>query len=1251
MAIQSLIKNLKDFQKRPQNLQLLKECLADRIVDDSEQIVEEILKLQTSEILEIMGSNKFVEALISILYKIQINPKQWSKLSTKVVKHLTSEAVITDYDNNLVFLAIMPLIFPVDSEATSAKAIEEIIKSPLAAKITFLKKLNISNVDKFNIAEFKRQFLNVVSSSQDTPKVTALFESVESQGEEYFKQAIQVYHFIMLVTACLKESYTAEESLHIFKQICSYTKKFQIKNLQNNEWKTINQLRFIPLQLFSDFLVALTSHTNLAKLSKSSWEDAKAVELSYFLTIFEFVAQECFRVEKNSKNQEQQLEWSKILKELFDTVFKEASKKAEFLVNFYVYDSHKTVQNYPVLRLRAFKLMQVLLKNNKSDLKLGAGQILKITTAFLSSSQVLRTEALATLKVVSTESLAQNEVLKLFVKSLLERQEEISMDCEQYPLILYALLRGGESKQMIQMGSKMLKEILDILKLNSNLDQAVFSQQLLQIIVHINDDEDVINNLVPLALRALQLYTLDNSLKELKEPYASIFRLITERLTVQCIENVLIDNPKVWQLIETIFESNMVFLSIEANLKPVPCVFLESFNEAAFEKMPSKFKQQFLHVVIKTLAEADNDTIFLAANKLLRRCTLDCKLMQEILQNMYKSCLESNRTTQSSSSKRQVNKRETMQSPVVQVNGLDWKQGVVLMELLENKKRLENTSVMIPSLFDLLNCCLAAEEQSSVEYTKQLTLSALLHCCQKATEDGCNLQTALPKATFRVDQIVQCLRASQNPQTHHNALLLLCHCAGLFPQQVLHNIVDIFTFMGSSVVRHDDAFSFHIINDIIVSIVPILVKERTAVVPVLKVFSDIMLDVPEHRRLPLYTKLITTLGSEQYLWMFLCVVFEAHVIDDEKQRILQKKSPKPSVATTDQMSKRIEIVLELTNTFSPAIIVETCIQLMKYIQDLPMQKQDKSERKSLNNPDNSEACIFDVNARSAKQLRHYKYVIMQFLSAITSSNEFLKNIALLSDEDILEMKSYYQKFIIRILSYVPLVTSAIDKAEETSQQKFWKVILHHLHDVLDNTISLLSAEMFLVVVNGLMHHQLLSIRKKVIELLITKLQQKDAFFESVNPKYFDNLLKPLAEIVGGILEREDSADTAHQNELVFLQQTALIAIKLLSKSFAFKHIQEFKEILTSLTKIARQRSSISKIVVATVVLTMIEISSNLKAHSIAHLPKFMPQLIEVLQDHAELVRQQPPDNVCVAIVTGELLLKCSFLKIKLRSEY
>lgn len=105
-----------------------------------------------------------------------------------------------------------------------------------------------------------------------------------------------------------------------------------------------------------------------------------------------------------------------------------------------------------------------------------------------------------------------------------------------------------------------------------------------------------------------------------------------------------------------------------------------------------------------------------------------------------------------------------------------------------------------------------------MEYTKQLILSCLLNICQKLSPDGgkipkgmlcfvggegwdscllsvelclplrdCVLLTTvdvLDEEKFNVELIVQCIRVSEMPQTHHHALLLLGTVAGIFPVSV-----------------------------------------------------------------------------------------------------------------------------------------------------------------------------------------------------------------------------------------------------------------------------------------------------------------------------------------------------------------------------------------------------------------------------------------------------------------------------------
>jgi len=56
--------------------------------------------------------------------------------------------------------------------------------------------------------------------------------------------------------------------------------------------------------------------------------------------------------------------------------------------------------------------------------------------------------------------------------------------------------------------------------------------------------------------------------------------------------------------------------------------------------------------------------------------------------------------------------------------------------------------------------------------------------------------------------------ASTNPQTFHQALLLIANLARLAPDSVLFNIMPVFTFMGSNVFHRDDSYSFKVVQEV-----------------------------------------------------------------------------------------------------------------------------------------------------------------------------------------------------------------------------------------------------------------------------------------------------------------------------------------------------------------------------------------------------------------------------------------------------
>lgn len=68
---------------------------------------------------------------------------------------------------------------------------------------------------------------------------------------------------------------------------------------------------------------------------------------------------------------------------------------------------------------------------------------------------------------------------------------------------------------------------------------------------------------------------------------------------------------------------------------------------------------------------------------------------------------------------------------------------------------------------------------------------------------------------FRVDSLIACIRTSTNPQVHNRTLLLLSELAQIVPELILHHVMPIFTFMGANVLRQDDEYSAHVIEQVL----------------------------------------------------------------------------------------------------------------------------------------------------------------------------------------------------------------------------------------------------------------------------------------------------------------------------------------------------------------------------------------------------------------------------------------------------
>ncbi|XP_053567913.1 HEAT repeat-containing protein 1 [Bombina bombina] len=554
---------------------------------------------------------------------------------------------------------------------------------------------------------------------------------------------------------------------------------------------------------------------------------------------------------------------------------------------------------------------------------------------------------------------------------------------------------------------------------------------------------------------------------------------------------------------------------------------------------------------------------------------------------------------------------------------VNWPRTTLILELLQHKKKLKEPQVLVPSLFYLLSRCLEplTTEQSNLEYTKQLILSCLLNICQKISlDEDKNPKDVLDEEKFNVELIVQCVRTSEMPQTHHHALLLLGAAAGIFPEKVLHNIMPIFTFMGANVMRLDDTYSFQVISKTVQTVIPALIQAGDAntgetrddieqvVSHIIHVFVDALPHVPEHRRLPILSQLLDTVEAQRFLWVLLVLLFQQHVT---KTVTVAANGEKDAVLETDT-----EFWVSVCCEFNACDQLQSLIKLLQFLTKLPENKDedDYDQKSRTSKPKSQEAAFqfFSVETHSAKQLRHFKFLSVSFMAQLLASHRFVGKVV--EYESAENLKDCEQRLLEEVLCYVHLVAGCVESNADKPTVKFWRALLNKSYEMLDKVNALLPTETFIPVIRGLMSNQLPSVRRKAMDLLNNKLQQRTRW-EGEQVELLLGLIKDLLSVV------HRKANVAEEEQAIN-RQTALYSLKLLCKCFGAQKQQVFVPVLSAAVDLISAEGPEEKNVVGSALLCIAEVTSIIKALAIPQLPRLMPALISALKHKKELLTSE-----------------------------
>uniref|UniRef100_A0A146KUJ9 HEAT repeat-containing protein 1 n=1 Tax=Lygus hesperus TaxID=30085 RepID=A0A146KUJ9_LYGHE len=1176
IRVDTIMKISTDFE--PDQLGWLRQPLLERFKDESASVVKALLKMPP-KILDSLAQ----DVLVSNLIVAASNFHEHRGLLRKLTRELIVRA--EESQSVQVFIALLPYIFKI----AECKALEHVKTPP---HFLFFEKATADCGDRQQL----------VWNLLNDPKLIPSFEDIHKafKNTPFFKQKKELWSSTAFLLAF---SIPDNPDQRVVKSAMD----FLIAYLDNPKTSVEGTYEEIgPTNVDShisshgEMLIDKALHCLNVLTSKSiqksvhdkaSWWDFSKDSSSFILSIYKVILKGASSSKKAIRQS-----FSDTQQHFLKNYFEDDEARINFLLNALIYD--------PSLGDRNVAQVNSLLREDDG----------RVTTAVLSSDSLVIPAALVLLN--SSDSAVRTGILE-FLKSLsnsfssgfyrtlidiiLEHQDELKIDAEQIIVIAYSVLSPSKEIQKMHLPAKRkaVKNIVDKLFDIATMEGTpLYIKTKLFEILEFVQSEELFNKTCSLAMQLI------GNASSLQDDDAKLLTLVIRRFNETTIG--VLKSDKAWEFMEMTLADQITKVHITPAKTTSPCgILINQITKEMFDSMPepkSQNQQRFLSMVIEWVTDSENAHIVSSTASMFKKISLDSEIIVSLLSPMLTvdvKAPEGNKTANQPSQRRRSNTKipalEVLETP-------EWKRGVCLLEMIQSKKKVNNVHILLPTLFDILKRSLQFEHQNAVEYHKQLLLSTILFCCEKLTESG---STSMKPDSLHVDLVVDCVRASHNPQTHHHALLALTYLAKIIPEQILHNIMAIFTFIGSSVLRQDDAYSFQIISQIIDTVVPVLLKGgkeadyEVNIASILRVFVSAFLDIPEHRRLPLLHKLMVTLNDGEHLWIFLALVFESHVtrpITDSDD--IEIKENVGVVA----VPKRLETSLELCAKFSPPVILNACHKLLVHMNELPHDK-DRLEVQPMSK---LATTIFNAKENTGKQLRHYKFTLLTFLSSLLSSSEFVIQMADQSNEVTEGLKDVFTSIVNQNLIYLKSVLHQVEATAQLPTAKFWKAILATTYEVLDKINALLPTDLFLKVVKNLLDSDLEAIRRKAMELLGWRLQ------DPRRPVLQETLFQLLTPFTAALNSITKSEELSHERQLTL--QTSLFTLKLMARQLASVYIVEFKQVLTKVTDLVVNNEVSNWAVLGSLILCAGELISLLKSSAIAVLPQFVPVLIHHLKN-------------------------------------
>ncbi|KAH7418398.1 hypothetical protein BKA64DRAFT_730120 [Cadophora sp. MPI-SDFR-AT-0126] len=346
-----------------------------------------------------------------------------------------------------------------------------------------------------------------------------------------------------------------------------------------------------------------------------------------------------------------------------------------------------------------------------------------------------------------------------------------------------------------------------------------------------------------------------------------------------------------------------------------------------------------------------------------------------------------------------------------------------------------------------------AQVSSELAYLQGLVLGSLLAILKAPKLDP---SINLDRSAIRADLLVDCVQKTTSPQVQNAALLLIASLADSAPELVLHSVMPIFTFMGSSVLRQNDEYSAHVISQTIREVIPPLIsslrKEKgnpvTGAAELLLSFVAAYEHVPLHRRKALFTSLVQTLGAEDFLSALLAMLVDKYGVTQDIKSFAS----------------------DMTGSFGVEVQLQSAVKYLDLVADVLKPKPSYSNLLLGTHEDGN----WDPQNIALDELTLLPHLLSQ-KRLISQTGKLLNR----DDMDAARVRDLYSALLESILALADTV-------------KDQKRLHNACGDVLESLLGLLSTSEFVKSVESLLDRPNEGLRRKVLRSLEVRIDQENA---------------------------------------------------------------------------------------------------------------------------------------------------------------